>query len=190
MSVFTPFEGAYSNHIGGAFTHPVTGAVYFVVTFRKNSQGPYILQVWEDPIPYGNPTMIRSWTTGTEDAGPGPWGYGTCTWTPDGSLYVAIPGGVVSSAVQPSMHVEHGLFPPIPLLSALEAQIAALNARLNALPPTTTGGTLIIPAQNAPVEGGEIVLHAGDGGEPWHIDECLGALRFHRGGKVIAQWFG
>ena len=116
MSVFTPIEGAYSNHVGGGMTHPVTGAVYFLVTFRANSAGPYRLQVWEDQAPYGDPKLIRDWATGTADAGPGPWGYGTCTWMPDGSLYIIAPGGVDSgSIVQPAIHIERNLFPPIPL---------------------------------------------------------------------------
>lgn len=116
MSVFTPIEGPYSNHVGGGMTHPVTGAVYFLVTFRLNSQGPYRLQVWEDKPPHGDPQLIREWATGTADAGPGPWAYGTCTWMSDGSLYIIVPGGVEnSSAVQPSIHIERNLFPPIPL---------------------------------------------------------------------------
>jgi len=114
MSAFTPIEGAYSNHIGGGFTHPITGTVYFLVTWRQNSQGPYRLQVWEDAPPYGDPKMIREWITGTDAAGPGPWGYGTCTWMPDGSLYVAAPGGVDGSSVKPAIHVELNVFPPIP----------------------------------------------------------------------------
>lgn len=113
MSVFIPIASSYSNHIGGGFTHPITGSVYFLVTFRANSQGPYRLQVWEDAPPYGDPKLIREWVTGTEAAGPGPWGYGTCTWTPDGSLYVAAPGGVDGSSVKPAIHVEPNLFPPI-----------------------------------------------------------------------------
>lgn len=116
MSVFTPIEGPYSNHIGGGMTHPVTGAVYFLVTFRANSAGPYRLQVWEDTAPHGDPKLIREWASGTPDSGPGPWGYGTCTWMSDGSLYVIAPGGVNdTNAVQPSIHIERNLFPPIPL---------------------------------------------------------------------------
>ncbi len=114
-SVFMPIEGPYSNHIGGGMTHPITGAVYFLVTYRKNSAGPYILQVWEDPIPHGDPHLIREWITGTEAAGPGPWGYGSCTWMPDGSLYVAAPGGVDGNQVKPSIHIERNVFSPIPM---------------------------------------------------------------------------
>lgn len=116
MSIFTPIEGAYSNHIGGGMTHPVTGAVYFVVTFRANSAGAYKLQVWEDAIPYGDPKLIREWATGTPESGPGPWAYGTCTWMPNGSLYIIAPGGINSgSTVQPAFRIEPNLFPPIPL---------------------------------------------------------------------------
>jgi hypothetical protein len=120
MSVFTPIEGPYSNHIGGAFTHPITGAVYFLITWRQNSQGAYWLQVMEDKPPYGKPTAIRQWQTGTTDAGPGPWGYGTCTWLPNGSLYIIAPGGVNDINVsQPSWHIEPNLFPPIPMGGAV-----------------------------------------------------------------------
>lgn len=116
MSVFTPFEGPYSNHVGGAFTHPITGVIYFVVTQKPTGSGtPYMLQVFHDPAPYGDPKLLRQWASGTPDAGPGPWGYGTCTWMPDGSLYIVAPGGVVTSDVQPSIHIERNLFPPIPL---------------------------------------------------------------------------
>lgn len=116
MSIFTPIEGAYSNHIGGGMTHPVTGAVYFVVTFRANSAGAYKLQVWEDQIPYGDPKLIREWATGTVESGPGPWAYGTCTWLPNGSLYIIAPGGINSgSTVQPAFRIEPNLFPPVPL---------------------------------------------------------------------------
>lgn len=133
MSTFTPIAGAYSNHIGGGWTHPVTGAVYFLVTFRANSAGPYRLQVWEDKAPYGKPKMIREWVTGTDEAGPGPWGYATCTWLPNGSLYVIAPGGVVSgSAVQPSWHIEPNLFPPI-APSDVEARLTAIETALGTI---------------------------------------------------------
>lgn len=116
MSVFKQIEGHYSNHVGGAWTHPLTGAVYFLVTYRQNSQGAYWLQVWEDKLPYGDPVVIRQWQTGTPEAGPGPWGYGTCTWAPDGSLYIIAPGGVNdTSIVGAAIHIEPNLFPPIPL---------------------------------------------------------------------------
>lgn len=115
MSLFTPFEGAYSNHIGGAWTHPVTGVAYFLVTWRQNGTGPYWLQVMECKPPYTTAAPIRQWQTGTPEAGPGPWAYGTCTWLPNGSLLIAVPGGVVDSNVTPAIHVEPNLFPPIPL---------------------------------------------------------------------------
>lgn len=130
MSIFKAIEGPYSEHIGGAFTHPITGAIFFLVTYRANSQGPYRLQVWEDTLPYGDPKIIRDWATGTTESGPGPWGHGTCTWGFDGSLYVAVPGGVDSSAVTPAIHVEPGLFPPYTPavdLRAIEAEINRLQ---------------------------------------------------------------
>lgn len=123
MPIFTPIEGAYSNHIGGGMTHPVTGAVYFLVTFRANSAGAYHLQVWEDAPPHGDPKLIRDWATGTPESGPGPWAYGTCTWLPNGSLYIIAPGGINSgSVVQPAFRIEPNLFPPIPLGGIAGAQ--------------------------------------------------------------------
>jgi hypothetical protein len=116
MPVFTPIEGPYSNHIGGAWTHPITGVVYFLVTYRPNSAGAYWLQVMECKPPYSTATPIRQWQTGTPESGPGPWGYGTCTWLPNGALLIAAPGGVnEQNIVQPAIHVEPNLFPPIPL---------------------------------------------------------------------------
>lgn len=116
MSAFKQIQGPYSNHAGGAWTHPITGAVYFLGTYRQNSQGSYWLQVWEDTPPYGDPVIIRQWQTGTPAAGPGPWGYGSCTWAPDGSLYIIAPGGVDDSAIVGlAIHIEPNLFPPIPL---------------------------------------------------------------------------
>lgn len=127
MSIFKIISGPYSEHIGGAFTHPITGAIYFLVTYRANSQGPYRLQVWEDTLPYGDPKPIRDWATGTTESGPGPWGHGTCTWGVDGSLYVAAPGGVDSSAVTPAIHVEPNVFPPYVPAVDLRDIIAAVN---------------------------------------------------------------
>jgi hypothetical protein len=69
MSVFTPIEGPYSNHIGGGFTHPVTGVAYFLTTWRQNGTGPYWLQVMECKPPYTSAAPIRQWQTGTADAG-------------------------------------------------------------------------------------------------------------------------
>ena len=115
MSAFTPILGPYCNHVGGGFTHPVTGAVYFIDTDRPNSQGPYYLRIWQDDQPYGNPIIIRQWITGSDAAGPGPWGYATCTWCPNGSVYVIAPGGVETANVVPAIHIEPSVFPPIPL---------------------------------------------------------------------------
>lgn len=122
---------------------------------------------------------------------------GGCLIRPDGSLEVWASADPVGGTPITKTGFVGGFWPPIPgiddpypLVSALQAQIAALEARINALPPTTTGGTLVIPAQQAPWEGGEIILQAGDGGEPWHIDEYRGYIRLHRAGKVYAQWGG
>jgi hypothetical protein len=82
---------------------------------RQNGTGPYWLQVMECKPPYTTAAPIRQWQTGTPEAGPGPWAYGTCTWLPNGSLLIAVPGGVVDSNVTPAIHVEPNLFPPIPL---------------------------------------------------------------------------
>lgn len=106
---FTPIAGPYSEHIGGAWTHPKTGAVYFLTTWRENSRGTYWLQCWEDVPPYGDPHVV--WQVSAD-----PWGHGTQTWLPDGSLYVAAPGNVDGSGkVKPSVHIERNVFPPIPL---------------------------------------------------------------------------
>jgi hypothetical protein len=113
MTVFQAVQGPYSEHIGGAWTHPHTAAVYWLTTWRENSKGPYRLQVWTSAPPYTTRQMLREWVTGSEAAGPGPWGHGSCTWLPNGSLFVVCPGGVESSAVTPAVHIEPNLFPPI-----------------------------------------------------------------------------
>ena len=113
MSQFKAIAGPYSNHQGGAVTHPVTGAVYWLDTFRPNSQGAYYLRIWEDAPPYGDPKIVRQWATGTPEAGPGPWGYGTMTLLPDGSMYIIAPGGVdTANVVVPAIRVEPNVAPP------------------------------------------------------------------------------
>jgi hypothetical protein len=76
---------------------------------------------------------------------------------------------------------------------ALEAQIAALTVlvaqlqqTIAALPPTTTGPTVVIPAQGG-AEGGEIQLADGAGGV-WGIDCRAGNLRFVHDGVVVERW--
>ena len=71
MSTFTPFEGKYTNHIGNC-RHPVTGAIYKLVTFHPGGAGVFNLQIWEHKSPYTSPpTLIRQWVQGSADA-PGP----------------------------------------------------------------------------------------------------------------------
>lgn len=182
MTTFQPFEGPYSNHIGGAFTHLETGVVYVLVTWRDTKpNAPYMLQVWELPPPY---TTLRKAVDWPED----PWGYGTQTWLPDGSLCVFAPGNVDGGGVKPSFHIEPGVFPPIALaqrVTELEKHIDVLTQRLAALPPTTTGSVVYIPAQAPPVEGGEIQLADGVGGA-WVIDIFHGRMRrFHRDAQGV-----
>lgn len=139
MSVFTPIEGPYSNHIGGGMTHPVTGAVYFLVTWRlpNVSSAPYVIQLWEDTAPYGDPKMIRHWDGA-------PWGYGTATWLPDGSLYVIAPGNVDNTGkVKPAIHIEPGVFPTIPLGGAHGAPPTPIGPALtDFLSPTSATSML------------------------------------------------
>lgn len=165
MTGFKEIEGPYSNHVGGAFTHLITGAVYFLVTWRENSQGTYWLQVWEDLPPYGDPQLVRKWSAD-------PWGYGTHTWLPDGSLYVIAPGSIDDTGkVKPAVHIETGLFPPIPLDSDLLSRLARLEAFF-AVPGTLTLG----PQDASKGAGGEIRLADGKGGF-WAIDATSGNLR-------------
>lgn len=79
-------------------------------------------------------------------------------------------------------------------IAALQATVLAFDAELTALahlldgsPPTITGGTLTIPAQGPPLEGGEIRLADGAGG--WiTIDGRAGNLRVSKGGVVLERW--
>jgi hypothetical protein len=79
-------------------------------------------------------------------------------------------------------------FVPMPKsdTAALEAQVAQLQQTVAALPPTTTGPTIHVPAQGG-LEGGEIQFADGVGGV-WAIDCRSGNLRFIHNGVVYKRW--
>lgn len=123
----------------------------------------------EVPLPFvatGRGEQDVQWYDGKD------WGI---AWTNDQFQFDIIPG--------------FAAFPSIPALAQriaeLEARLAAIAA---ALPPLVNAGTLTIPPQLPPREGGEIVLADGEGGEPWHIDVFDGKLRLHRAGHVVQEW--
>ena len=123
---------------------------------------------------------------------------GSLTWLPledgdltgKGALYVDLSTGQGRYTSTNGKTAYDGPIPgfvPIPKsdTSALEARIAALEQTIAHLPPTTTGPTVIIPAQGG-VEGGEIQLADGHGGV-WGIDCREGNLRFSHNGVVIVR---
>jgi hypothetical protein len=109
---FTPFEGAYCNHIGSC-VHPVDATVYLAVTFHPNGTGPFNLQVWKHAAPYTTPPiLVRDWQQGQADS-PGPFGFCTLECLPSGALYIGAAGGVQSaSSIVPSYRIEPGLCAP------------------------------------------------------------------------------
>lgn len=115
MPAFTPFEGHYSNHVASCM-HPVTGAMYILVTFHPNGSGPFNLQVWEHLPPYtvNVPKLIKEWMQGSDSVGP--FAYGAIWCLPNGALHISVPVGADSaSLIKPSVRIEQGVCPPYAL---------------------------------------------------------------------------
>lgn len=183
---FVPFDTQYSAHTDVTI-HPVTGVVTITVAFHPNNKGPYNCKVWELRPPYTDPPVeIRNYVQGV--ASTGPFGHGASVALPTGGLLTVVPVAGDSSEVEPSILVDaERSTTPYPLLSELEQRIKQLEARLAALPPTTTGSVVYIPAQAPPVEGGELQLADGNGGI-WVLDIFHGRMRrFHRDAQGVAS---
>jgi len=110
MADFVTYAPSYCNHVGSCM-HP-NQTIYKLLTWRLNGAGPFSLQIWEHKPPYSAaPTLKRTWKQ-TIDV-PGPFGYGDPLCLPDGSLYIAIPGGVqTENQIQPSYRIEPGICDP------------------------------------------------------------------------------
>lgn len=78
-------------------------------------------------------------------------------------------------------------FASFPSIPSLEQRIAELETRLNAALTVVNGSALTLLPQGGE-EGGELILAGGEGQPDWHIDVYAGKLRFHVGGKVVAEW--
>ena len=83
------FVSPYVNHIGSC-THP-NGMVFLLVTHKVGTE-QFNAEIYRDDPPHTNkPVMIHTFVFG------GPAGFGTLECLPDGSLFVAIGAGLLTT---------------------------------------------------------------------------------------------
>lgn len=187
-SPFIAFDTQYSAHTDVTI-NPIDGVVTITVAFHPNNRGGYNCKVWELPPPYtAAPTLVRDWVQGA--ASVGPFGHGASVALPTGDVLTVVPVGADSSQVKPSILIDAGMGTPYPLLIDLLDRIAALEQRLDSLPPTVTGPIVRILPQSA-TEGGELQLLYNGG--VFFFDVSNGVLRAVKQeagqpGRVLQTW--